>query len=98
MVAAELGCSPSPMTRSAWVTVRLPGARTAPATRTRTRFHTGAVKQDRNTDSQAGRIVGGIDGGSEPSDAVGAIPVVESELCRRRKRLSGRTSTARPDL
>jgi hypothetical protein len=41
------------MTRSTWVTVRLPGASTAPATRTSTRFHAGAVKQERNTDSHA---------------------------------------------
>jgi hypothetical protein len=79
------------MTRSAWVTARLPGASTAPATRTRTRFHTGAVKQQRNADSQAARA-GGIRCGS---DAVavhrrfGAIPGVESSragaarVCRR---------------
>jgi hypothetical protein len=30
---------------------RLPGASTAPATRTRTRIQTGVVKQQRNTDS-----------------------------------------------
>src|ERR1700704_1597590 len=44
VVAAETGLSASPMTRSAWVTVRLPGARTAPPTNTKTWFQTGALK------------------------------------------------------
>jgi hypothetical protein len=35
------------MTRSAWVTVRLPGARTAPPTNTKIWFQTGAVKHGR---------------------------------------------------
>src|ERR1700722_3644652 len=79
------------MTRSAWVTVRLPGANTAPATKTRTRFHTGAVKQERNADSQAARA-GAIRCGSDAVAArrrFGAIPVVESSradtarVCRR---------------
>jgi hypothetical protein len=47
------------MTRSVWVTVRLPGASTAPATRTRTRFQTGLVKQEWNTDSQLAKTGGG---------------------------------------
>ena len=46
------------MTRNAWVTVRLPGARTAPATSTRMWFQTGAVKHGRNTASQETRIAG----------------------------------------
>ena len=68
------------MSRSAWVTVRLPGANTAPATRTRTRFQTGAVKQGRNTDSQPSRA-GGTRCGSDAVAAAGrfdAIAVVES--------------------
>src|SRR5512143_1065140 len=39
------------MTRSASLTVRLRGASTAPATRTRTCFQTGAVKQARKMDN-----------------------------------------------
>src|SRR2546423_11842728 len=46
------------MTRSAWLTVRLPGASTAPATSTRTWFQTGAVKQSLKADSQAVRTCG----------------------------------------
>src|SRR5882757_2247097 len=49
------------MTRSAWVTVRLPGARTAPPTSTKIWFQTGAVKHGRKTASQESRI-GGIVG------------------------------------
>jgi hypothetical protein len=41
------------MTRKAAVTVRLPGASTAPRTRTSTCCHTGAVKQARNGCIQA---------------------------------------------
>src|ERR1700712_4225688 len=48
------------MTRSAWVTVRLPGARTAPATSTRIWFQTGAVKHGRKTASQDTRIGGTV--------------------------------------
>src|ERR1700728_2582752 len=75
------------MTRSTWVTVRLPGASTAPATRTRMRFQTGAVKQGRNTDSQVARI-GGTRCGSGAIAAPGwcdAITVVESRWLPRRK-------------
>src|SRR3984957_8644744 len=78
------------MTRSTWVTVRLPGASTAPATRTRMRFQTGAVKQGRNTDSQVTRI-GGTRCGSGAVVAPGwcdAIVVVESRWRPRRKSLS----------
>ena len=39
------GFAARPMTRSAWLTVRLPGASTAPATSTRIRDQTGAEKQ-----------------------------------------------------
>src|SRR5512134_1558092 len=46
------------MTRSASLTVRLPGASTAPATRTRTCFQTGAVKQSRKADNQVARTGG----------------------------------------
>jgi hypothetical protein len=46
------------MTRSARVTVRLQGARTAPATNARTRFQTGAVKHGRNTASHNTRTGG----------------------------------------
>ena len=35
------------MTRNTWLTVRLPGASTAPATSTRMWFQTGAVKHGR---------------------------------------------------
>ncbi len=48
------------MTRSAWVTVRLPGARTAPPTSTRIWFQTGAVKHGRKTASHDTRIVGTV--------------------------------------
>src|SRR4051794_29611988 len=68
------------MTRSAWVTVRLPGTSTAPATSTRTRFQAGAVKQGRNTESQVART-GGTKNGSGAAVAPGlfdAIAVVES--------------------
>src|SRR6186997_3155090 len=46
------------MTRNVWLTVRLPGASTAPATSTRTWFQTGAVKQSRKADSQTVRTCG----------------------------------------
>src|SRR4029077_9741309 len=75
------------MTRSTWVTVRLPGASTAPATRTRMRFQTGAVKQGRNTDSHVSRI-GGTRCGSGAVVAPGwcdSIVVVESRRQPRRK-------------
>src|ERR1700733_6883599 len=78
------------MTRNTWVTVRLPGASTAPATRTRMRFQTGAVKQGLNTDSQVTRI-GGTRCGSGAVVAPGrcdVIIVVESRWRPRRKRLS----------
>src|SRR5271166_5676766 len=68
------------MTRNAWVTVRFPGASTAPATNTRMRFQTGAVKQGRNTDSQVASI-GGTSCASVAAAVVGRfgfIPVVES--------------------
>ena len=72
------------MTRSSWVTVRLPGASTVPATRTRMRFHTGAVKQGRNPESQSARI-GGTGGGLHAVLALGwcdAIAGVESKCTR----------------
>src|ERR1700758_2312144 len=75
------------MTRSTWVTVRLPGASTAPATRTRMRFQTGAVKQGRNTDSQVASI-GGTRCGAGAVVAPGwcdALAVVESRWRPRRK-------------
>src|SRR5271166_3911288 len=68
------------MTRNAWVTVRFPGASTAPATNTRMRFQTGAVKQGRNTDSQVASI-GGTRCASVAAAVVGRfgfIPGVES--------------------
>jgi hypothetical protein len=46
------------MTRSAWVTVRLPGAKTAPPTSTKIWFQTGAVKHGRKIPSQDTRMVG----------------------------------------
>src|SRR5215213_7352441 len=46
------------MTRKACVTVRLPGARTAPATSTWTCCQTGAVEHERKTASQETRTVG----------------------------------------
>jgi hypothetical protein len=48
------------MTRSVWVTVRLPGASTAPLTSTRIWFQTGAVKHGRKTASHDTRIVGTV--------------------------------------
>ena len=50
------------MTRSASLTVRLPGASTAPATRTRTCFQTGAVKQSRKADNQVASTGGATAG------------------------------------
>jgi hypothetical protein len=77
------------MTRSAFVTVRLPGASTAPATRTTTRSQTGAVKQGRNTDSQLARIGGNRCGSGAVAAPVGfdSIAVVESKWHPRRKSL-----------
>ena len=46
------------MTRNTWLTVRLPGASTAPATSTRMWFQTGAVKHGRKTASQVARMAG----------------------------------------
>src|SRR3954452_11958875 len=72
------------MTRNAWVTVRLPGASTAPATSTRTWRHTGAVKHGRNTDSHTARTVG-TRGGTGAATAPGrfaCIAVLESNATR----------------
>src|SRR5271166_3265146 len=68
------------MTRRAGLTVRLPGANTTPVTSTKMWFQTGAVKHERNTDSQPVRT-GGIRDGSDAVLAPGrcdAIAVVES--------------------
>ncbi len=57
------------MTRNAWATVRLPGARTAPATRIRTCRQTGAAKHGRKIDSHAARTDaarGGAGGATAP--------------------------------
>src|SRR5947209_14503704 len=66
------------MTRSAWVTVRLPGARTAPATSTRIWFQTGAVKHGRKTASDDTRIGGTVGWAVADSMRVWVIESVES--------------------
>src|SRR3978361_978520 len=66
------------MTRSAWVTVRLPGARTAPATSTRIWFQTGAVKHGRKAASQDIRIAGTAGWAAADSMRLGLIESVES--------------------
>ena len=80
------------MTRSAWVTVRLPGARTAPPTSTRIWFQTGAVKHGRKTASQdiEDRRHRWLGGGR--FDAVSVIEPVESSSPRRARvpRANGR--------
>jgi hypothetical protein len=67
------------MTRSAWVTVRLPGASTAPATSNRMWFQTGAVKHGRNTASQEARIGGTAAAGRIDSVRSGVIGTFESQ-------------------
>src|SRR4029077_11080518 len=71
------------MTRSAWVTVRLPGARTAPPTNTRIWFQTGAVKHGRKTASQDSRIGGTVDWSVTDSMRFCVIESVESSRPRR---------------
>ena len=58
------------MTRSVWVTVRLPGASTAPLTSTRIWFQTGAVKHGRKTASHDTRVVGTVGWAVAEFDAV----------------------------
>src|SRR5271163_1674118 len=71
------------MTRSAWVTVRLPGARTAPPTSTRIWFQTGVVKHGRKTASHDGRIAGTVDWSVADSMRFCVIESVESSRPRR---------------
>src|SRR5271156_6350169 len=71
------------MTRSAWVTVRLPGARTAPPTSTRIWFQTGAVKHGRKTASQDSRIGGTVGWSVTDSMRFCVIESVESSRPRR---------------
>src|SRR5271166_3697752 len=71
------------MTRSARVTVRLPGARTAPPTSTRIWFQTGAVKHGRKTTSQDTRIVGTVGRAVADSMRFCVIESVESSRPRR---------------
>src|ERR1700733_908273 len=88
------------MTRNAWVTVRLPGASTAPATRTRTCCQTGAVKHGRNTDSQAARTDGTSDG-TDTAAAPGGfafIAVLESTPVRNARGPRGATAVIRPGI
>jgi hypothetical protein len=64
-----------------------PGTSTAPATRTRTRFDTGAMKQDRNTGSHAAKV-GGIRRGSDAVTALGrcgATAIAESSRTAARR-------------
>src|SRR6516164_6962138 len=77
------GLFANPMTRSAWVTVRLPGARTAPPTSTRIWFQTGAVKQGRKTASQDSRIGGTVGWSVTDSMRFCVIGSVESSRPRR---------------
>src|SRR5947209_5697838 len=71
------------MTRSAWVTVRFPGARTAPPTSTWIWFQTGAVKHGRKTASHDTRIVGTVDWAVADSMRFCVIESVESSRPRR---------------
>src|ERR1700679_190972 len=66
------------MTRSAWVTVRLPGASTAPPTSTRIWLQTGAVKHGRKTVNHDARIVGTVDWAVADSMRSCVIESVES--------------------
>src|SRR5271165_238050 len=82
------------MTRNAWVTVRLPGASTAPATRIRTCRQTGAVKQGRNTDSQAAKTGGGTGTVAVPG-RFACIAVLESTPARAARVSPGATRASR---
>src|ERR1700676_3200863 len=85
------------MTRSAWVTVRLPGARTAPPTSTKIWFQTGAVKHGRKTASQDIRIGGTVGWVGDDSMRFCVIAAVESSRpCRARVPRHGRTSPPPP--
>ena len=73
------------MTRNAWVMVRLPGDRTAPATNTSTRLQTGAVKQGRNTANQVARIAdasGTTDGTAERIRLIAAVELSRHHRAR----------------
>ena len=69
------------MTRSAWVTVRVLGARTAPPTSTKIWFQTGAVKHGRKTASQETKIDGTV-GWAADSMRFCVIESVESSRSR----------------
>jgi hypothetical protein len=79
------------------VTVRLPGARTAPPTSTRTRFQTGAVKHGRKMVSQDSRIAGTVGWSVADSMRFCVIESVESSRPRRARvaRYIGVTATPR---
>src|ERR1700727_536919 len=83
------------MTRRAWVTVRLSGARMAPLTRTRAWFQTGAVKHGLKTASQDIRIVGTV--GCAVTDSIRCCVIESVELplsrCARVHRHSPRHQT-----
>src|ERR1700740_3473877 len=85
------------MTRSAWVTVRLPGARTAPPISTKIWFQTGAVKHGRKTASQDTRIVGTVGWAVADSMRFCVTESVESSRPRGARVVSyGRRSPLRP--
>src|SRR5271166_4702571 len=84
------------MTRKAWVMVRLPGDRTAPATNTSTRLQTGAVKQGRNTANQVARIAGASGTTDGTAERIRLIAAVESSR-RHRARVLRRPTGPRPD-
>jgi hypothetical protein len=85
------------MTRSAWVTVRLPGARTAPPTSTRIWLQSGAVKHGRKTASQDIRTVGTVGWAVADSMRLCVIKSVESSRPRRaRVSRHGQTTPQRP--
>src|SRR5208337_5215817 len=84
------------MTRKAWVMVRLPGDRTAPATNTSTRLQTGAVKQGRNTANQVARIAGASETTDGTAERIRLIAAVESSRSHR-ARVLPRSTGSRPD-
>ena len=73
--------SPSP--RKAWVTVRLPGERTAPATNTKVRLQTGPVTHGRNTADQPTRIAAAAGTADGIEAMIRLIAAVESHRPRR---------------